>query len=65
MEVQLNSEATCEAGKRRSVNHTRAHSLASPGRAEAGAGAVGVGEARRGAVRRGRTGGAVRVRGRM
>ena len=45
---------TCEAGKRRSVNHTRVRSLASPGRAEAEA--VGVGEARRGAVRRGRTG---------
>ena len=58
---------TCEAGKRRSVNHTRARSLASPSRAEAeavGVG-VGVGEARRGAA--GRTGGAVRmrVRGRM
>ena len=44
---------TCEAGKRRSVNHTRARSLASPSRAEAEA----VGE-----VRRGRAGGAVRVR---
>ena len=53
---------TCEAGKRRSVNHARARSLASPGRG--GARAVGVGEARRGAARRGRTGGAVRVRGR-
>ena len=35
---------TCEAGKRRSVNHTRARSLASPSRAEA----VGVGVAWRG-----------------
>ena len=34
---------TCEAGKRRSVNHTRARSLASPSRAEA----VGVGVAGR------------------
>ena len=40
---------TCEAGNRRSVNHTRALSLASPGRAGPGlAEAVGVGEARRG-----------------
>ena len=41
---------TCEAGKRRSVNHARARSLAGPGRAEAegvGVGVgVGVGEAR-------------------
>ena len=45
---------TCESGKRRSVNHTRARSLASPGRAEAeavGVG-VGVGEARCGAAGR-------------
>ena len=35
---------TCEAGKRSSVNHTRARSLASSARAEAEA----VGEARRG-----------------
>ena len=52
---------TCEAGKRRSVNHMRAlTSLAEPRRAEAeavGVG-VGVGEARRGAA--GRPGGAVR-----
>ena len=34
---------TCEAGKRRSVNHTHARSLASPSRAEA----VGVGVAGR------------------
>ena len=39
---------TCEAGKRRSVNHTRARSLASPGRVQAEAVGVGVGEARRG-----------------
>jgi hypothetical protein len=44
---------TCEVGKRRSVNHARSRSLASPSRAEAeavGVG-VGVGEARRGAAR--------------
>ena len=29
---------TCEAGKRRTVNHTRARSLASPGRAGPGRG---------------------------
>jgi len=46
---------TCEAGKRRTVNHMRARSLASPRR----------GEARRGVARRGRTGGAVRVRVRV
>ena len=45
---------TCEAGKRRSVNHTRVRSLASPSRAEAEAVGVGVGA--------GRTGGAVRMR---
>ena len=46
---------TCEAGKRRTVNHTRARSLASPGRAVAVAVAVAVAEAetRRGAARRG------------
>ena len=45
---------TCEAGKRRSVNHTRARSLASPSRAEAeGVGVgVGVGVAWRGAAGR-------------
>ena len=50
---------TREAGKRRSVNHTRvrARSLASPSRAEAVA--VGVGKARRGAAGR-----AVHVRSR-
>ena len=32
---------TCEAGKRRTVNHTRARSLASPGRAVAEAEAGG------------------------
>ena len=37
---------TCEASKRRSVNHTRARSLAGPGRAEAVGVGVGVGEAR-------------------
>ena len=38
---------TCEADKRRSVNHTRALALlAGPGRAEAEAVGVGVGEAR-------------------
>ena len=48
---------TCEAGKRRTVNHTRARSLASPGRAVAVA--VAEAEARRGAARpAGRTGGA-------
>ena len=51
---------TCEADKRRSVNHTRSLAspgLAGPGWAEAEAVAVGVGVARRG-----QTGGAVRVR---
>ena len=43
---------TCEAGKRRTVNHARARSLASPGRA------VAVAEARRGRT----DGRAVRVR---
>ena len=38
---------TCEAGKRRSVNHMRVRSLASPSRSEA----VGVGEARRSVAR--------------
>ena len=53
---------TCEAGKRMSVNHTRALArLAEPGRAVAEAEAEA--EARRGAARpAGRTGGAVRVR---
>ena len=58
---------TCEAGKRRTVNHTRARARsprrAGPGRAVAVA--VAEAEARRGAARRGvagRTGGAVRVR---
>jgi hypothetical protein len=46
----------CEAGKRRTVNHTRARSLASPSRAVAEAEAEA--EARRGAA--GRTSGAVR-----
>jgi len=55
---------TCEAGKRRTVNHTRARSLASPsragpGRAVAVAVAEAEAEARRGAARpAGRTGGA-------
>ena len=61
---------TCEAGKRRTVNHARARSLASPSRAGPGravAVAVAVAEAeaeaRRGAARRGRPAGrAVRVR---
>ena len=49
---------TCEAGKRRTVNHTRARSLASPSRAGPGRGR-GRDEARRGAARpAGRTGGA-------
>ena len=52
---------TCEAGKRRTVNHTRARALArlaEPGRAGPGRGR-GRGEARRGAARpAGRTGGA-------
>jgi hypothetical protein len=46
--------STCEAGKRRTVNHTRARSLASPRQAEA--------EARRGAARCDAV--RVRVRGR-
>jgi len=53
---------TCEAGKRRTVNHTRARArsprLAEPGRA------VAVAETRRGRPA-GRTGGAVRVRVRV
>ena len=53
---------TCEAGKRRTVNHTRARSLASPGRAGPGravAVAVAEAEVRRGAARpAGRPGGA-------
>ena len=49
---------TCEAGKRRTVNHTYARSLASPSQPEAEA--VGVGEARRGAA--GRTGGVVSIK---
>ena len=48
---------TCEAGKRRSVNHTRARAR-SPRRGEA----VGVGVAWRGAARRDAAGRAVRVR---
>ena len=58
---------TCEAGKRRTVNHTRARSLASPSRAGPGRGrGRGRDEARRGAARpAGRTGGAVRVRVRV
>ena len=51
---------TCEAGKRRTVNHTRALArLAGPGRAVAVAVAVAVAEAeaRRGAARRGRPAG--------
>ena len=51
---------TCEAGKRRTVNHTRARALArlaGPGRAvaeaEARRGAARRGAARRGAARRG------------
>ncbi|KAG2605022.1 hypothetical protein PVAP13_4NG077038 [Panicum virgatum] len=59
---------TCEAGKRRTVNHTRARARsprrAGPGRAGPGRGR-GRGEPRRGEARRGaagRTGGAVRVR---
>ena len=50
---------TCEAGKRRSVNHTRARSLASPSRAGPGR-AVAVAETRRDEARRG----AVRPAGR-
>jgi len=42
---------TCEAGKRRSVNHTHAHSLASPSRAEAEAAAGRDVQVRCGAVR--------------
>ena len=38
----------CEAGMRRSVNHTRARSLVSPGRAEAVGVGVDVGVARPG-----------------
>ena len=45
---------TCEAGKRRSVNHARACSLASPSRAEAVGVGVGEGE---GEARRGRSDG--------
>ena len=45
---------TSEAGKRRTVNHTRARSLASPSWAGPGrAVAVAEAEARRGAARRG------------
>ena len=47
---------TCEAGKRRTVNHTRARSLASPSRAVAVAVAEAEAEARRGAARRGAAG---------
>ena len=43
---------TCEVGKRRTVNHTRARSLASPGRAGPWP-RPRRGEARRGAARRG------------
>ena len=46
---------TCEAGKRRTVNHTRARSLASPGRAGPGR-AVAEAEARRGEAWRGAAG---------
>ena len=56
---------TCEADKRRSVNHTRACVLlprrAGPGRAEAVGVGVGVGEARHGAARPDGQCGAVRV----